>query len=70
MKHPREKTCIHEIFTRKKLDVQNTHEKKFWTHEKPARKIFESTKYPRQKILDPRNIHEKKIWTISLCLDP
>ena len=30
------------------------------SHEKPTRKKFGSTKYPREKILDPRNIHKKQ----------
>ena len=53
-KYPREKH----------LDPQNTHGKKFWTHETPTRKNFGVTKYPREKILDPRNLHEvtKALW--------
>ena len=38
----------------KNYDRQNTHEKKFETHEIPTRKYFGPTKYPREKFLDPR----------------
>ena len=44
----------HEISTRKRLDPQNTPEKKFWTHKTPTRKTFRPTKYPREKNLDPQ----------------
>ena len=68
----------HEIPTRRILDPQSTHEKKFWTQEYP-RENFGPTKYPRnihekklqthdittRKILDPRNTHEKKIRTTT-----
>ena len=36
------------------LDPQNTHEKKFETHEIPTKKYFRPTKYPQEKISDPR----------------
>ena len=35
-------------------DPQNTHEKKFETHEIPTKKYFRPTKYPQEKISDPR----------------
>ena len=38
------------------MDPQNTHEKKFRTHEIP----------PRQQILDPQNTHEKKFGTLEI----
>ena len=47
-----ENLWITKLATRKKLDTQNTHEKKFQTHKTPSRKNFGSTKY-----------HEKNIWT-------
>ena len=43
----------------KKLNPQNSHEKKFWTIEIPTKKKFGSTKNPREKILDQLNTHEK-----------
>ena len=42
------------------LDPQNTHEKKFWTYNRPTRKNFGSTKHPREKNLETRNTH---FWT-------
>ena len=36
------------------LDPQNTHERKFWTHEIPRRKNLRPTKYPREEFSDPR----------------
>ena len=51
----------------KTSDLQNTHNKKFCTHEKnftPRKNyekiFFEPTKHPSQKMLDPWNTHEKK----------
>ena len=45
------------------MNLRNTHQKKFWTHEIPTGKDLGPIKYPRENILDPRDIHEKKFWT-------
>ena len=52
MKHVTENFYIAVLVTRKKLDQQNYHEKKVYTHEIPTRKSF-----------GPKNFHEKKIET-------
>ena len=41
------------------LDIRNTHEKIFWTHQIPTRNYSEPTKYLREKLSDPRNTHQK-----------
>ena len=57
------KTLNHQIsYDKKKLKLQNTNAKKYWTHKKPTRKMFGPTKYPQEKCLDPQNTHKKKIW--------
>ena len=42
------------------LDPQNTHEKKYWTHEIPTTRNIGPTKYPRQEILDPKIVDPRK----------
>ena len=60
--------------TWKTSDLQNTHNKKFCTHETPTRKnftprnnheknFFEPTKHSSEKMLDPWSTHEKKCRT-------
>ena len=53
----------HGISTGKKLDLQNTHEEKFWTRKIPTRQNFGPTKYQWGKISDPQNIHKKISWS-------
>ena len=48
------------------MNPQNTHEKKFGTHEIPTRRNWGPTKYPREKIEDPQNTHWKKLMTHKL----
>ena len=65
---------IHEVPTKHPqemiLDPQNTHEKKFWTHEISTRKYFGLKKHPREKILDPQRhgaqSHENPRWQETL----
>ena len=59
----------------KKLNPQNTHEKKIWTHKILTRKILGpmihlrekllDPRIPTKKISDPRNTHEKKYRTLE-----
>ena len=52
MEHVMENIYIVVLVTRKKLDQQNYHEKKVYTH-----------KIPTRKSSGPKNFHEKKIET-------
>lgn len=63
---------FHELPTQypqeKILDPQNTHQKKFWTHEIAMRKNLGSNKYPREEIWDltkhpPEKILDSEIPT-------
>ena len=63
-------TLSHETNNWKSLNLEISHDQKYWTHEIPTRKNFGPTSYPqekildpREKILDPRHTHEEKFWT-------
>ena len=43
--------------------ILNILERKFWTHEIPARNNLGPTKYPQKEILDLQITHKKKLWT-------
>ena len=51
------------IESHKNLDIQNTREKKSWTHEIPTKKKLN----PRKKLWNPRNTHKKKIKTQEIA---
>ena len=60
---PRETFLLTKYPHEKNLKPQNTHEKRFWTHQIPTRKNLRPTKRWQEKISGTRNNLKKKIET-------